>query len=105
MDRRTEPRIEVNQAVTVSKLGDEKSASSGTVTTVSGGGIGVIIDHPLPVGEPVQVKLAGHLVLGDVRHCTPDGDRYRAGIELIQRLTQEELDALVASLRSNPAED
>jgi hypothetical protein len=105
MERRTEPRIEVNQVVKVTRLGDEQSTGSGTVISISGGGIGVIVDHPLPVGEPVQVELPDILVLGDVRHCTQDGQQYRAGIELIQRLTQDQLAALVESLRNNPADD
>jgi hypothetical protein len=57
------------------------------------------VDHPLPLGEPVQVTLPGFILLGEVRHCGPEGDGHRIGLELIQRLTLEDLKTLAEDIQ------
>lgn len=100
MDRRSEPRIEVDQCVEVSILGRANTSSSGRVVSISGGGLGVLVDSAVPVGEAIQVNLPGHMLLGEVRHCSMESGMHRLGVELIQRLTLEDLESVIEQFQS-----
>lgn len=98
MELRSDPRIEANQPVIVSVIGEAEARCSGRVTTVCGGGMGVMVDRAIPMGEAIQVTLPGNLLLGEVRHCRAEGDGFQMGLELIQRLTIEDLKTLSQTL-------
>lgn len=68
------------------------------MTTVCPGGVGLLADHPLPLGEPVQVTVPGFILLAEVRHCGPEGDGHRIGLELIQRLTHADVKSLAGDV-------
>ncbi len=58
----------------------------GQMANLSGRGMRIIIDRPLPVNAAVKVDLESAMLLGEVCYCVPDGGVYAIGLELEQVL-------------------
>ena len=88
MEQRKELRLAVRMPVTVKLLGAmPQPAISGVVKDVSNRGLCLDVPLPLPGGTLVRVETGDMLMLGEVCHCEPDGDRYTAGVILKQSLS------------------
>ncbi len=98
MERRSENRIEVHQTIAVRLFEPGHDPAEGWVVSAGGGGLGAVVSHSLPVGHAVEVELPNCLLVGEVRHCTAQGSMFLVGLDLIQHLTREELDQLLAEL-------
>jgi hypothetical protein len=64
--------------------GSRKHKQLGNIKDISLNGIGVRVDHPLPIGTPVTIcyeSLSNGLILGIVRHHTPVTNDHFLGIE------------------------
>jgi hypothetical protein len=81
-DRRTQPRLNLDQPVVVTMLGDNPFCLPGRVVNVSGRGMRIAIPSPLPDGAAVRVDWENSLVLGEVRYCAKEGSWYMLGIEM-----------------------
>jgi PilZ domain-containing protein len=56
----------------------------GNVADASSGGIGVLVDHSIPVGTAVTIScpsVSDFAVDGTVKHLSRSSDRYRVGVE------------------------
>jgi hypothetical protein len=64
--------------------GSRKHKQLGNIKHISLNGIGVRVDHPLPIDTPVTIcheSLSNGLILGIVRHHTPNSNEHILGIE------------------------
>ena len=86
MERRSCTRLTDSQLVML--CWEENSATLkqlGNLVDLSSGGIGVLVDHSVPVGTAVTISCASFSDLalaGTVKHLSRDSDCYRVGIEL-----------------------
>lgn len=89
MERRCEDRLAVNQPVRLTVL-EEFSPSpasiDATITNLSSGGFQVYASSPVAAGKAVRVDLPldgkQALLLGEVRYCQPEGNRFGLGVSL-----------------------
>lgn len=86
MDRRQEPRFETDQPAMVTLLGEGRFTRPGVIKNVSGRGMRVELDAPLPLNAAVRVDARDMMLLGEVCYCEPDGQAYALGIMLEQVL-------------------
>lgn len=98
MERRSDTRIEVHQTIAVRLFEPGHQPAEGWVISAGGGGLGAVVSRSLPVGHAVEVELPNCLLVGEVRHCRPQASMFVIGLDLIQHLTREELDELLAEL-------
>jgi hypothetical protein len=86
LDRRFAPRFTANQAVQVTLLEGSADRMPGVITDVSGGGMRIVLDGPLPnalaMDAPVRVDLPDSMVLGEVCYCQRHGDGFAIGIQM-----------------------
>lgn len=87
MDSRAESRIPFHQAVRLTVLGDAPAVSDGFVSNLSGRGMRVVLDHPVPLNSAVQVDLEDSLILGEVCYCHPANGEWAVGLEIQQSLS------------------
>lgn len=82
-DRRREPRLPMDERASMHVLnpllGGRRLIR---VLDVSRGGLMLSSPVPLQLGTLIQVHLRNFIVMGEVRHCTPFGDEFRAGIQV-----------------------
>lgn len=100
-ERRQDPRVELHLLVRV-RGGDEADGTPWseitTTTDASAGGIGLLLDHPLAVGQVVQLDVltplpkrlgvpeaTTHPLYGVVRSAVPEGDAGRVGVMFLER--------------------
>jgi hypothetical protein len=86
MDSRQEPRLEIDQEISLTLLGAAETAIPARIVNVSGKGIGLESSRPLPPGSALKIELADTLLLGEVVYCRERGARYQVGIALEQAL-------------------
>jgi hypothetical protein len=80
-DVRHERRYPVNELASVfSPTCVETDPMPVKLVDVSAAGLGIMAPKMIPCGTAVQVVLEHAFVLGEVRHCTPAGDAFRAGV-------------------------
>ncbi|MBM3787607.1 MAG: hypothetical protein FJW30_24895 [Acidobacteria bacterium] len=73
MDRRTHPRIEVNQPARLTLLSGASATFDVRIVDAHERGMRVYTSAPLPLHQPVKVEYGDLLVLGDVCHCGEAG--------------------------------
>lgn len=78
---RSAHRIPVDLSTKLSVVGSPTSIPV-RVVDLSPSGVGMELKVPVPVGARASVHLGYRLVLGEIRHCAPKLDRYRAGLLL-----------------------
>lgn len=107
MDLRTETRVPVQRPVKLTVLGDEPQEYQALLSNVSGRGLRVLVDAPVPLDSAVRVDLEDSIILGEVCYCEPFGGQWALGLEmeqalsdlrglcrLVERLLQEERKAM-----------
>lgn len=89
MDRRSEVRLPVNQAVRLTVLGESSGAAGPLEAMILNlSRTGFLLSSPDPVAPdtPVRVDLPldgkKALLLGEVRYCQPDSGRFHLGVSL-----------------------
>jgi hypothetical protein len=82
MNQRREVRIQVNQSVTITIFGEPDIVISARVRNISGKGIGLELQNPVPPGAVLKVELPDALLLGEVIYCRKDEASHYAGVEL-----------------------
>jgi hypothetical protein len=84
MERRSQTRLPDSELVTLSwEEHSAKLRQLGSVHDRSSSGIGVAVDHAIPVGTEVTISLSGEELVGIVRHDTPKIDEHFIGIEFV----------------------
>ena len=105
MERRIEPRFEVDQEVVLTLLGAASLSVVGRLSNLSGQGALIRIPEPLPLGAPVRIRWGDKLLLGEICHVGKDSDGYSAGIQLESSLTSvSDLQRLVAAVMGQRTE-
>jgi PilZ domain len=55
----------------------------GDLENISVGGLGLLVDHPVPTGKVVAISYGEGGLPAVVRHCQPTAERYRIGFEFV----------------------
>ncbi|MBM3740000.1 MAG: PilZ domain-containing protein [Acidobacteria bacterium] len=89
MERRTEKRVAANQPVELKLLGETPAGTrriQASMTNFSGRGMQLYTDEPVALDTAVEVdlRLDGRdaMVLGEVKYCAREGDRFSVGLHL-----------------------
>jgi hypothetical protein len=84
-DRRAHPRFEMREQGVLCLLDGESATREHQVFVrdVSLGGLGVLLDHRVPIDALVRVLVAGLSFLGRVAYCRTEGDKFAAGISML----------------------
>ena len=112
MERRTKIRFDVHQPLKAKVLGDglnsEDQEIVGTLENISGSGLRIISECPLPLGAAIQIDLTDSMVLAEVRYVgphephvlTPEIPRFAIGLEMKEILNQmSQLATLIEGIR------
>lgn len=86
MDRRQEPRVETDQEVNITLVGEHPATYVGRVINFSGRGMRLVLAQPLPRKAPIRVDWNDSLLLGEVCYNAQQGDHYAVGLTLDQAL-------------------
>ena len=90
MDSRSQPRLETDEPVHVTALGECDTKFLGRITNSSPRGIGLVVDRRVPLGSAVKVEWGHTLLLGEVRYCRAEGDGFAIGLDLEHALYHTE---------------
>jgi hypothetical protein len=82
MERRQEPRFVIDEAVTLTVLGERNTQYPGRVKNVAGRGIGMTAPAPIEAGAAVSIKFGDSIMLGEVVYCRSMGGPYFLGLEI-----------------------
>ena len=100
MERRTKIRFDLHQPIKAKVLGDGAGIADaeifGVLENISGSGLCIISDRPLPIGAAIQIDLPDSMVLAEVRYVTPHAPhalnlntpRFSVGLEMKEILSQ-----------------
>ena len=75
-------RCETGQPVKVTLLEAGRLECIGEAASLSGRVMRLLLDRAVPPGAALKVEWDDTLVLGEVCHCGPAGDRYSVGLML-----------------------
>jgi hypothetical protein len=82
MNERREERIEANQSVRITILGEPEVQLAGRIKNVSVRGVGLELRRRIAAGAAIKIELKDALLLGEVIFCREDAESYYAGVEL-----------------------
>lgn len=82
MEKRRESRYAAQGPVRITLLRDPPQQLAGRLSNLSGGGLRLLTEQPLPEGAPVQIEFDELTLLGEVCYCRPAGPSYAAGVKL-----------------------
>jgi hypothetical protein len=82
MEKRGEPRFDVEQTVRLTTLGEESEQLTAQVVNISGTGMRLLVDRLMAPGLTIKVEWDEILLLGEVCYCQPDPEGYAIGLEL-----------------------
>jgi hypothetical protein len=82
MNQRRESRIEANQCVRITTLGEPEIQFPARIKNVSMRGVGLELQCPIKPGAAIRIDLEDALLLGEVIFCRKDAERFFAGVEL-----------------------
>lgn len=68
-------------------LGDKPQEFEASLSNVSGRGLRVVLDAPVPLDAAVRVDLDDSIILGEVCYCEPWGTQWALGLEMEQSLS------------------
>src|SRR5437763_1917436 len=80
MEQRREPRFELDQAVTVTILGDPEVLRTAKVKNRSGRGLGLEMAYPVGIGDALKIEFKDSILLGEVMYCRGDHGSYYVGL-------------------------
>ncbi len=99
MDRRSEPRVEINQTAELTILGEPDRKVTALLKNLSGRGLSVLTDCAIPLGTPVRLDVNDSVMLGEICYCASTSEGLICGIQLEQALhSVADLTRLVARL-------
>jgi hypothetical protein len=103
MEKREEARIPFDQSVELTVLSDEPVSMHARISNLSGRGMRVVVDDPIPLDTAVRIDMDNSLILGEVCYCERIEGHWAVGVEmehslsdlrglcqLVSRLLQEE---------------
>jgi hypothetical protein len=79
-------RLRVDQAVTVTVLGNQEAKVPARVTNASTNGLGLVSPRALPAGTALKVDLEDAYILGEAVYCKEEAGGWVVGVELSQVL-------------------
>jgi PilZ domain-containing protein len=82
MDLRSQLRLEADEPVHVTVLGECETTLLGRITNYSANGMALEIDAQVSIGTAVKVEWSNTLLLGEVCYCTPAGEGFSIGLRL-----------------------
>jgi hypothetical protein len=85
MDHRTEPRSQVSLPIRVILPGPPAEVLECTLMDVSATGLRFASDVTLVTEELVAIEVEDQLVLAQIRHCHPEGDKFVAGVRRLHQ--------------------
>ena len=86
MERRSEVRVMLDQAVCVTALRRNIPPLRGRTVDMSGRGIRILLSVPISQGDTVKIELDDALLLGEVCYCLPQNGDVMIGVEIDQAL-------------------
>jgi hypothetical protein len=86
MDRRSEIRVNVDQPVRVTVLGEYRHQMEGNAIDLSGHGMRIVLPRRVAPGNAVRIDLDDAMLLGDVCYCCPNVRGFTVGVQLDQAL-------------------
>jgi hypothetical protein len=86
MDHRTEPRSQVSLPIRVILPGPPAEVLECTLMDVSATGLRFASDVTLVLEELVAIEVEDQLVLAQIRHCHPEGDKFVAGVRRLHQV-------------------
>lgn len=88
MERRKEPRLKINQDVTITVLGQMIAAPmQAGVLDISGNGMRLRVPAKIPCGAGIKIDSKNALVLAEVSRCVREGHSYAVGVTLLHSLS------------------
>ncbi len=87
MERRSEPRFDAQKTVIVTLLEENGAQLPALAVEVSGNGMRLILNRPVPIGAAVKVEPDDAMVLGEVCYCQPRSGGFLIGLKLNQVLS------------------
>ncbi len=90
MELRSQPRLETDEPVQVTVLGESETKFLGRITNYSSRGLGLLADRPAPQGAAVKVEWGDTLLLGEVCYCHPEGEGFAIGLDVEHALYHTE---------------
>jgi hypothetical protein len=82
MNQRREVRVQANQSVSITVLGEPDIRIPALIRNISGKGLGLEVQGPVFPGTLLRVDLQDALLLGEVIYCRRDESSYYVGVEL-----------------------
>jgi hypothetical protein len=82
MDLRSQLRLEADEPVHVTVLGECETKLLGRVTNYSAHGMGLVVNGCVSIGAPVKVEWSDTLLLGEVCYCQLAGEGFAIGVQL-----------------------
>jgi hypothetical protein len=86
MERRREPRIEIDHTVQLTVFGTTNVRVPARALDFSGRGLKLAVERAVALGSAVKVETEDSLFLGEVCHCGPAETGFVLGLELQQAL-------------------
>jgi hypothetical protein len=86
-ENRGEFRIEAEEPVTVTLLGEHSERFPGTLCNVSSRGLQLSVDRPLPLDAPLRIDVGISCLLAEVHYCVQRNDKYVVGAVFSELLT------------------
>ena len=90
MELRSQPRLETDEPVHVTVLGESETKFLGRITNYSSRGLGLLAEQPAPQGAAVKVEWGDTLLLGEVCYCHPEGEGFAIGLDVEHALYHTE---------------
>ncbi len=91
MDGRAGLRVEVDEPVEVTRLGEENATPfPGWIQNLSQAGMGLRVGQPVAIEAPLKIEWGRMMVLGEVAYCRPSGSDYLVGVELAHTIFDTE---------------
>ena len=82
MDLRSQLRLEADEPVHVTVLGECETTLLGRITNYSANGMAMEIDAKVSIGTAVKVEWSNTLLLGEVCYCrATDHSQFQTGIQ------------------------
>jgi hypothetical protein len=104
VDKRKEPRFETSYAIRLTILGSSAGVPDKVVPAciinLSGRGLSLTTEAPVPVGSAVRIDIDDNMLLGEVCHLNQTGPAsFTCGVHLEQALTAvNDLSRLIAGI-------
>jgi hypothetical protein len=82
MDLRSQLRLEADEPVHVTVLGEGEAQLLGRITNYSANGMAIVVGSKVSIGAAVKVEWTDTLLLGEVCYCRRVGEGFAIGLRL-----------------------